>query len=126
MAWDHDVGGSNPFALIPEGEYRMKPAFSFRRVKQEIRRLDPDVKSNDPAWKVAAILLSSLAVGTNADRIARFASLPYRFVREVARRLRANGVWEGRLLCVDWFEDGGGGIAFWCDVNVGLGYMERS
>jgi hypothetical protein len=104
----------------------MKPAFSFRRVKQEIRRLDSEVKPGDLAWKVAAILLSSLAVGPNADRIARFASLPYRFVREVARRLRANGVWEGRLLCVDWFEEKSGGVAFWLDVNVGLGYMERA
>lgn len=66
----------------------MKPAFSFRRVGQEIRRLDPEVKPNDLAWKVAAILLSSLAVGLNADRIAQFTLLSYRFVREVAWRLR--------------------------------------
>jgi hypothetical protein len=102
----------------------MKP-FSLQRLKREIRRLDPKLTSDDPAYRVALILLAALVVGANIRRVARFTGFTYQHVTEVGRRLRANGVWRGSRTICEWFEKKGG-YAFWLDTNVGLGTLDRS
>jgi hypothetical protein len=97
----------------------------YRTVREAVRKLDPNLKLDDPAFDVAVVLLSGLYVGPNVRKIARFAHLPRPFVAEVGRRLRANGVWRGHKIEAGWFEKNGA-YAFWLDVTVGLGYLERA
>jgi len=97
----------------------------YRTIRETVRKLDPNLKTDDPAFDVAVVLLSGLYVGPNGQKIARFARLSRAFVGEVARRLRANGVWRGHKIAADWFEKNGV-YAFWLDVTVGLGLLERT
>ena len=99
---------------------------TLRQVKNAIRRLDDAITPDDEAYNVAMVMLSALAVGANIRRIARFTGLTYRYVTEIGRRLRANGVWCRSMTCCDWFEEENGTIAFWLDANIGLGYITQS
>lgn len=98
----------------------------YRQIERAIHKMDRNLKPSDSAYQVAMILLVGLYVGPNIRKVTRFTDLPWRFVAEVGRRLRANGVWQGRKIVADWFDKKAGGCAFWLDVNVGLGYMQRT
>jgi hypothetical protein len=47
-------------------------------------------------------------------------------VVEFVERLRQNGIFtdEGKI-AAEWFHKRNGGAAFWCDVNVCLGFLRR-
>ena len=97
---------------------------TLRQIENIVHKMDPDVSSDDDAYQVAIIILAALQVGANIRRIAHFTGYLIREVAEIGRRLRANGVWRGPKTRCEWFN--GDCIAFWMDVNVGLGYMERA
>ena len=103
----------------------MKP-WTLRRIKNEIRRLDPKLDETNEAYDVAVILLSAIVVGSNIRRIARFSGLTYRAVTEIGRRLRTNGIWRGAKTRCNWADKENGHIEFWCDVCVGQGYMSKT
>jgi len=103
----------------------MSKSLTLRQIKNAVHRLDPAIKPVDEAYSVAVIMLAALQVGANIRRVARFTGYLIREVAEIGRRLRTNGVWCGPKTQCEWFEKDGG-IAFWMDANVGLGYMERS
>lgn len=100
---------------------------TFHDIQQDILRMDPSLDTTDTIFKVAAILLSSLVVGPNARKIARYTAFPYRFVMRVSRRLRTSRVWIGtKVAGAGWADPELGGTAFWLDVCVGLGWLKRS
>jgi hypothetical protein len=107
---------------LPERETAM---MTLQRIKNLVHRLDPELETTDEAYDVAVIMLAALEVGPNIRRIARFTQLTYRAVTEVSRRLRANGVWQGTKTVAGWAGKDGG-LAFWLDDNVGLGYLEKT
>lgn len=101
---------------------------SLAGIKKIVRELDPKLPATDDAYKVATILLSSALnkQKTSAD-IVRFTGLPAEFVTATMLNLRKNGLgWKrGKFVHGGWLENGGG-MAFWLDVGVGLGWFEKS
>lgn len=74
----------------------------------------------------ALVLLASIVVGPNTDRIAAFIKQPRSKVRELGKTIRRNGIWKQDKIDCEWFEKDTGGVAFLLDVNVAAGFMERS
>ena len=91
----------------------------------EIKNLDPALSPDDPAYHAAMVLLASLTVGPNVRNVAAFTGYPLREVAAFGQRLRNSAVWVGHKIACEWFEEDRGVLAFWCDVNVALGFMER-
>jgi hypothetical protein len=75
----------------------------------------------------AVVLLSCVAVGPNADRIARFTGYNRDKVRKIARRIRANKIWEGYSMDIGpWMDKEQGTVAFILDAMVANGEVKRS
>ena len=103
----------------------MAMATTFKKVCAELRRMDPSLQPDSTSFQTAAIMLSALVVGANARRVAAFTGYGAPFVRMVASRLRDSGIWRNGKTRSDWAHPEHGGIAFWCDVAVAEGFMER-
>lgn len=99
----------------------------YTTVKARIRKLDPALDPTDEAFRIAALLLSALQVGTDPLALAAYTGESVEWITQVAERLHTNGVWtdDGKTAC-DWFDTEHGGVAFWVDVRVGQGLLERS
>lgn len=98
----------------------------FNKVKKIIRQLDPQLAEHDDAFKVAVILIFAARYGQHMDEI--YKHLPYTndFINQVVLRLKENKIFvDGKIQC-NWFDEQGGAMEFWMDVNVGLGFMERA
>jgi hypothetical protein len=101
----------------------MNSELILKQIKRELKRLDPHLEVASEGWNAALVLLASLAIGPHVRRIAKLTRLPRKCVMDIGRRLRANGVWVGSKLQVDWPTNI---MSFWLDVNVALGYLERT
>lgn len=95
-------------------------------ITKEVHRLDPQLKESEDSFKTAVLMLSALSVGTEVDALVKFTRLPESFVAERVGRLKAGGVFKGDEIHVDWFDEENGGIAFWMDVAVAQGLVERT
>jgi hypothetical protein len=96
-------------------------------VKKEVHRLDPSLKEDDESFKIAVILMSSVIIGANIKRLAIFTHYSRNYIAKIGVYFRKNEVWKNGKVCAgEWFEKDSGGIAFWMDVAVGQGYLERS
>lgn len=96
-------------------------------ITSAVEGLDPNLDPNLDTFRSALLLLSSAVVGPDEAKVAAFTGLPAAFVAERAERLRASGVWTGEgKIAADWWDEETGGIAFWIDVNVAEGLMERA
>ena len=98
------------------------PRITVKTLNDEIKRFG--ITPDDKQYVPALILLSSAVKGPNADRIAKFINKPRSEVREVGKRLRDNGIWNGGKLCCGWFGKDGG-LEFCLDVNVACGFLNR-
>lgn len=97
---------------------------------KEIRRLDSSYKTVEPkddeGFKTALILLASIVVGPNIKRLATYTGLSRWDVSKRSRNLRHNRVWVRGRVHGDWFDKKHGGVAFWADVCVADGLMNRA
>ncbi len=100
---------------------------SLKRLVKEVHRLDPKLSKEDDAFKCAVVLLTAaLATGPNVNKVSQFCGYPRTLVRRFASNLRASQVWGHKYICSsDWNDKKSGGIAFWLDVSIGLGFIER-
>jgi hypothetical protein len=90
-----------------------------------VKKLDPKLEEDSGAFMAAMVLIASTQVGPNVEKIAKRTGLKRAVVREYGKRIRGNGIWQGGKIACDWF-DKDGGIAFWCDVAVAEGLMNRA
>jgi hypothetical protein len=65
---------------------------TLKDFEDEVLRLDPKIMVDDPVFPTAVFMLAAIQVGANADRVAKFCGYSRDYVRERARRLRANGI----------------------------------
>jgi len=98
-------------------------------IEEQIQHLDPKLEKTDEAYRVASIMLLALQVGANSDKIAKFLKLDKGAIGTLKTKyepnLRKSKIWNGEKTSCEWFEKDGG-IAFWCDVSVAMGLLERS
>lgn len=99
--------------------------WTIERVRDQVKQMDPSLTETDSAFESAVILLSALVVGPAVRRVAQFTGYPQRRVSERFARLKAGGVIRGGKMVIEWFDEEGGGIAFWLDVLVAEGQMQR-
>lgn len=93
--------------------------------RREVRKLDKNLLESDPTFPTAMVLLAATAVGTNSDEIAKATELPRSQVRSIAAKARVQGIFRGgQVQHSGWFEEDGG-FAFWLDVCVAQGLMNR-
>jgi len=105
----------------------MKQQLTITELKKEIRRLDPKLKTTDPAFTTAVILMASAIVGADARAISKYSAIPLSEVTKRSKNFRKQKVWVGeKVRHSGWFDKETGGIAFWLDVAIGQGYLARS
>lgn len=95
-------------------------------IKKEVHRLDPALNESEDYFKTAVVMLSALKVGTDVDELVKFTRLPEPFIAERVGRLNASGIFDGDEIRANWFDEENGGIAFWMDVAVAEGLIERT
>ena len=105
---------------------QIKEEINLEYLKEEIKGLDPNLKEDDIAYSHALLLLASLVVGTSVKKIAGFTNLDFGLVKDAVKLLRKNGVFVGRKVHADWFDEKYGATAFWLDVCIADGLVERA
>lgn len=95
------------------------------RIRGVVEAIDPGMAPEDDAYRASVILVASINVGPNADKIAKLTGYPRSYVRAIGSRLRQNGIWAGDRVCADWLDPEEGWVAFMCDLNVALGVLNR-
>lgn len=102
---------------------------TMEQIKEAVHELDPALTDeSDETYRVAVLMLAASQIGTADDlALARFTNEHAEWVAQIGQRLRSSGVWteDGGTAC-EWFEPESGGIAFWLDVAVAQGLVERA
>lgn len=98
---------------------------TLKEVEAEVRRLDAGSPENGETYRVSVALLSALVVGTGAGPIAEFTGYDRSEVEKWVENWKKAGVFRGRKVVCNWFDDGGG-VAFILDGLVGLGLVGRA
>lgn len=100
---------------------------TLNKIKNIIKSLDPEIKENDEAYKCALVLLACVEKPHRIKDIVEFTNVEKQLVAKYLRNFRANKLitGTGRINHGGWFDEETGGLAFYCDVNVGLGYLQR-
>ena len=99
---------------------------NVEEIRKEVKRMDQNLNEEDTSFKAAVVLFSALEVGPSAPKVAEFTGYPLTLCQEFSARLRESGVWkDGKTHC-EWFDEKYGEIAFWMDVCVAQGLVERS
>ena len=97
---------------------------TIQEAEDVVREMDPNVREEDV--QVGGLLIASAVIGNDEQALAVFTGYEPDFIATCGRRLRDNGVWVGDELCVDWWDEETGGVAFWMDVCIAQGLMRRA
>lgn len=96
-----------------------------RTIYKTIRELDANLSPKEEGFKVACLLLKGMET-QNVHILSKFFNYPLPWVEKIAKRLKQNGVWKQGRTYANWHDEENGGIGFWADVNVGLGFLKRT
>lgn len=90
-----------------------------------VKEMDPNLKEDDEGFKAAMVLVGAAQVGTSAEKIAERTGLPRSLVRKYVKRARQQRIFQRDQIACDWFDEEHGGVAFWLDVCVLRGLMNK-
>jgi len=99
---------------------------NIEEIKKTVTEMDPALDPTDQCYAAAVVLLASVQVGTSVERVRQLTGYSRQVIRDFAKRLRENGVWKGKEVCGDWRDEKTEGVAFWCDVCVAVGWINRA
>lgn len=100
--------------------------FTLLDLETEALHVDNTLKPNSDDFQAIVTLLASVVIGPGADKVASFTHFPRRKVREWGANLRKAGVWKGRSIYCDWFDEKEGGLALTMDAMVARGLLTRA
>lgn len=103
----------------------LKKTPTRKQIREWVLELDTKLDGDCVEFDAGCVVLAAAFHGPNADRCAKLLQLSRAQVREWGKNLAANGVWKNGRVYADWDDEKTGGIAFWLDVNIALGYIER-
>ena len=108
----------------------MKPPPTVHELEKEVCRMDPGMRGKDHKdERQASVILLGAALGTllhNVEDIIAKTGYSRDLVRKVVKNAKLNHIWcSGKTHC-EWFDKESGGVAFFCDVAVCLGWLQRS
>lgn len=95
-----------------------------KEIEDSIKQSDPNLDAGSMQFKAAAVLLASSMVGPDSVKIARILMYPVETVLAFGEALTRNGIWRDGKVHADWSGENGG-LAFWVDVCVALGWLSR-
>ncbi len=94
----------------------------------QVQRMDKSLRDKDKTpERQAAVILLGAALGTfkqNVEDIIAKSGFNRDHVRAVVKNAKINGIWKKGKTFADW-QDENGTIAFWCDVAVCMGWLQR-
>jgi hypothetical protein len=96
-----------------------------QQIEDVIRELDPKLKPTDRTWMPAMFLAASLMIDGDAEEIASALEADLSYIEALATRASANDLWVNGRPDKGLYTGEGGGVAFWCDVSVLAGDMDR-
>jgi len=103
--------------------------FFLEHIKISIQELDPTVDPESSEFRTAFVVMAAaFVVGPRVDFLVQFTGYSMTFVANIARRMRANELWNDDEVCAEgWFEGGGFIVMFWshCLVADGLLQVDR-
>jgi hypothetical protein len=107
-----------------EGSFSMNYEQLRTEIEDAARRFAP---ANDQRLcEMMAILVTSIVIGADENRIMHVLGLPEAKVREAAANLRNYGVWEGgQVPLAYWLEPGSSFINLCLDGRVATGELAR-
>lgn len=97
---------------------------SYDEIFDAVRALEPALEPSDRRFQVAIVCLAGAVVPHLVYDVRRFTGYRLEFVGPVVRRLRDQGIWRDGTVPAAWFGEGGG-LAFWLDVAVAEGLLDR-
>lgn len=98
----------------------------MQEIEREVQHLDPNLDADNSSFKTAVLLLAAALMSQDIDALVEFTGYPTEFITERAEKLRKNGVWVDGKTVADWLDPETGGLAFWLDVLVAEGMVEKS
>lgn len=99
----------------------------LREIHKTLAKSAPNVEKDDEAFRAGVVLLSALDVGQRPRALSEFTGYTVEEIQRYSANLRANNVWNrGRVYHSGWDDEESGGMAFWMDVAIALGYLERA
>ena len=107
----------------------MKKKTSLEEIKTLIKEQDANLRSKDKEFHYAVIMLSSaLNRLKTTEELHDFTRFQLRECYNCVENLKKNGLgWQGkRFMHSGWDDEESGGIAFWLDVSIAMGYIERA
>lgn len=97
--------------------------------KEEINKilkdLDKKLTEKDEGYLPAQILLASAFVGTSKTKITKILNYPIGILEPYVKNIKRGGIWKNNKVHCNWLDEKHGGIAFWSDVLVAQGYLNR-
>ena len=91
-----------------------------------VKKLDPKLSTTDDAFKWACVLVAAADVGTDPRKLAKRLDWPLSEAQDAAAQCRKVGLFNrGKVIHGGWFDKESGGVAFWMDVMVARGLLER-
>ena len=115
---------SNPLErlVITKAELGLKNS-----ILTDIKNMDSSLSENDESFKIAFVLLLAANYGLkDLPRIKRVSGYDTLFLAKTVTDMRNTGLWKnGKLVHSGWLDKKSGGMAFWLDVAVVRGWLER-
>ena len=105
---------------------RTKFLMSIDQIRDEVKRITGVDSIKDDGVKVGIILIAGLGGVRSIKKLSLFTGISPTFVKQTRQRLISGGIWKGNVTRANWFDKDDGGIAFLCDINVGLGLLKRA
>jgi len=102
----------------------MKHPTLLKSIKKEVMKIHGITEETDTI-KTGVILLSSVNVGPNIKKIAKFTGYKRSEIAKRSKNLRENSVWVKDKVSCDWFEKDGS-LAFILDCMVADGTLQRA
>jgi hypothetical protein len=121
----HEGSQDDVRLAFESGEHGSTRRVGVSELEERIRHYNSDLRSDDPTFRAAVILLAGVEYGHNIDLLARRTGYDRALVARIARRLIDNGVWKGGVTVADWSSADEASGTFWNDVAVAEGKMCR-
>lgn len=100
---------------------------TLKRIKNEVKKIDPTIEDDSEYFMTSVILLSSLSIGPNIDKLKKFTGYPKKEIQKISKEARRNKIWVGsKVDGNEWINGEHGGLSFILDTMVVRGLLERS
>ena len=95
---------------------------------QGLMKTDKNLKKNSHEVLAARVLLGMINHGPYINRVARAMKVQTGKIEKIWSNFKENGFFEkpGKVSVGDYSNKKSGGVAVWCDVAGGLGWLKRT